>query len=257
MTLHHRLEGDAEAPVLVLSHSLGTRLEVWDPQLPDLTSRFRVLLYDHPGHGRSPLPPTGATLGDLADELVGLLDDLRLERASFCGSSLGGMVGMTFATRAPERLDRLVLACSGARMGSPAGWAERAATVRSRGMGAIAEAMLERWFTPAFHAADPESVERCRRMLLETSAEGYARCCEAIARFDLREELHTITAPTLVIAGADDPTMAPEDVELLGERIGDARVVVLPGGAHLPSIELADEFDRALHRHLEGAEAAA
>jgi 3-oxoadipate enol-lactonase len=170
---HHLQEGPEEAPVLVLSNSLGTTLEMWDEQAPALSERFRLLRYDHRGHGGSPVPPGPYKIEDLGRDVIALLDRLGVERFSFCGLSLGGMVGMWLASEAPERVERLVVCCTSARF-APDTFDSRARTVRANGVGAIADTVVERWFTPAFREGRPQVVEWARRMLLETPAEGYA-----------------------------------------------------------------------------------
>ncbi len=192
--MHHRLDGPADAPPLLLSNSLGTTLEMWDPQLPALATRFRLLRYDRRGHGRSPVPPGPYSIEDLGRDTLDLLDELGLARVSFCGLSIGGMVGMWLASEAPERIDRLVL-CSTAPVLPPREqWVERAATVRAEGVAAIADAALDRWFTPL---APRSLVDTFRTMLVETTAEGYAGCCEALADLDLRNRLAAIEARPL------------------------------------------------------------
>jgi 3-oxoadipate enol-lactonase len=255
VTVHHRFDGDAAAPVLVLAGSLGTTNAMWEPQLAALAERFRVLRYDHPGHGDSPVPDGPLSIEDLGVGVLALLDDVGLERVSFCGLSLGGMVGMWLARHAPERVDRLVLCCTSARFAPPERWTERAATVRRHGLAAVADTVLERWFTPRFREREPEAVERYRGMLLSTPAEGYARCCEVVRDADLREAVGAIVAPTLVIAGTEDPAVAPDDIRLLAERIAGARVVDLRA-AHLASVEQPEAFCRVLLGHLAAAVAA-
>jgi 3-oxoadipate enol-lactonase len=230
---------------LVLAGSLGATHEMWDPQLEAFEARFRkVVTYDHPGHGGASVPQTPITLDDLGRHVLALLDERELDRVSFCGLSLGGMVGMWLASRAPERIERLVLACTSARFAPPERWRERAATVRAHGLEAIADAALERWFTPAF-----EDRARYREMFVSNDPEGYARCCEAIAVADLRDDVGAIRAPTLVIAGDQDPSVPREDTQLLAEGIPDARVVTLPA-AHLASVERPTEFADAVLEHL-------
>jgi 3-oxoadipate enol-lactonase len=253
--VHARLEGEAGAPVVVLAGSLGSTLAMWEPQLAALTPRFRVLRYDHPGHGRTPPAAGPLDLDALADPLLALLDDLGLDRVSFCGLSLGGMVGMTLAARAPERLDRLVLCCTSPRLGTAESWADRASTVRRGGMEAIADTVVERWFTPGFRAADEGTVASYRAMLLSVEPESYARCCEAIGAFDARERLAAVAASTLVIAGAEDPAIPAEDSRLLAEGIPGARLVVLDRAAHLANVERPEEFGQAVVNHLTGREA--
>lgn len=250
MTLDHRLEGPEGADVLVLANSLGTTQGLWTRQLPALSERFRVLTYDHPGHGRSSLPDQPATVGILAAGVLGLLDELGLERVSFCGVSLGGMVGMALAHQAPERVDRVVLSCTSAYIGPPEGWHDRARVVRADGMNAIADAVVARWFTPELAQHDPETVARFRAMLVATPPEGYARCCEAIAGWDARERLADIAAPVLVVAGAEDPATPLEHAELIASRIPGARLRVLEGAAHLANVERAEAFTDAVLEHL-------
>ncbi len=252
MTLHHELAGPEGAPVLLLAHSLGTSLEMWEPQLPALSRRFRVLLYDQRGHGRSGVPTGPYTADELGRDALELLDRLGLERVSFCGLSLGGMIGMWLAAHAPDRLDRLVLCCTSARFG-PEGWDERAAAVRNGGVATIADAVLERWFTRRFHEERPAELERYRQMLASTPAEGYAGCCEAIRDWDVRDRLSSVSAPTLVVAGADDAATPPEQAQLIAGAIPDARVAVLPGAAHLANVEQPEAFDRAVLDHLGAA----
>ncbi len=250
MTLDHRLHGPEGAPVVVLSNSLGTTQELWERQLPALAQHFRILTYDHPGHGSSPLPELPCTVESLAHTLLALLDELEVERVSLCGVSLGGMVGMALALAAPERVERLVLACTSAYLGPPEGWTERARIVRSEGMAAIADSVVGRWFTPAFARDEPETVARFRAMLAATAPEGYARCCEAIGAWDARERISAIAVPVLVVAGEDDPATPVEHAELIAARVAGSRLVVLEGAAHLANVERSDAFTAAVLEHL-------
>ena len=256
MTLHHRFDGDPKAPVLLLSCSLGTTLALWEPQLRALGARFRVLRYDHPGHGGTPVPEGPQSLDDWGRGVLDLLDELGLQRVACAGLSLGGLVGMWLGSRAPERLTRLALCCTAARFPPPARWDERAAIVRSDGVEGVAEAVLERWFTPGLRASSPELVEHYRRMLLSIPAEGYARGCDVVRDADLRGHLGSIPVPTLVLAGSDDPAVTPHDVGELVDGIPDARVVRLRRAAHLANAEQPDAFTAALLDHLEVAAAA-
>ncbi len=207
--LHHEFRGKRGSPALVFTGSLGTDLTMWMPQAELLKPRFCTLRYDIRGHGRSPVPAGPYSIDDLGSDLLALLDRLGIERASLCGLSIGGMISMWVAAHAPERVERLVLCCTSAQLGPPSAWAERAATVRAEGVGAIADAVLARWFTPGFAEARPEVIERMRGILTATPPEGYAGCCEAIAEMDLRGDLPSVTAPTLVLAGSDDPATPP------------------------------------------------
>jgi 3-oxoadipate enol-lactonase len=249
--LDYRLHGRGGAPALVLANSLGTGQHLWSRQLPELAERFRVLTYDHPGHGASDLPEEPCTVEAFAQALLGLLDELALERVSFCGTSLGGMVGIALALEAPERVERLVLSCTSAYLGPPGGWAKRAQIVRSAGMEAIADAVVVRWFTPDFPRDHPETVARFHAMLVETPPEGYARCCAAVAVWDTRQRLSAISVPTLVVAGADDPAIPVEHAQVIASRIPGAHLLVLERAAHLANVERADEFTNAVLEHLE------
>ena len=250
MTLDHRLHGPEDGQLLVLSNSLGTTQELWDRQLPKLAQRFRVLTYDHPGHGSSELPEQPCTIEALARALVELLDELGLDRVSICGLSIGGMVAMALAVEAPERIERLVLACTSAYLGQPEHWHERARVVRADGLEAIADAVVRRWFTPELAQDEPETAARFRAMLTATPPEGYARCCEALASWDARAQISAIAAPTLVVAGAEDRATSIEHAELVVSRIEGSRLRVLEGAAHLANVERADEFTSAVLEHL-------
>ena len=239
--IHYRLEGPAGRPVLVLSHSLGTTLAMWGPQIPPVSGRFRVLRYDSRGHGESAVTPGPYTIERLARDVLALLDGLGIQRPHFCGLSMGGMVGMWLGAHAPERLERLVLCNTAARIGPPEIWDTRIANVRKSGMDPIATPVLGRWFTPAFHERMPGAIEGMRRMLIETSVEGYVGSCAAIRDADLGEALSRIRARTLVIAGTHDAATPPADGRFLAERIQGARYVEL-AAAHLSNIEAPERF---------------
>lgn len=243
MSLHHRIDGDGDR-ALVLAGSLGSTFAMWEPQLAALTDRFRVVRFDHPGHGGSPLLDV-RTVGGIAAEIASLLDGLGLERVSFCGLSLGGAVGMRLALDRPELLDRLVLCCTSMRFATPDFWEERIRAVREAGVEAIADAVLERWFTPGFG-----DVRRYREMLVSTPREGYARCCEGLRDWDVRGRLGGVRAPTLVVAAADDPSTPPEGLEAIAAEIPDARLVLIDDARHLVNVERADEVNEALRSFL-------
>jgi 3-oxoadipate enol-lactonase len=223
--------------VLVLPSSLGTTSALWDTTA-DSWSDFRLLPYDQRGR---------ASIEELGGDLIRLLDEQGVDRASVCGLSLGGATAMWVAANAPDRIDRLVLACTSARFGDPGQWHERAATVRERGLEAIADATLARWLTAA---APAEVVERFRRMLVATPREAYASCCEALARWDFRRRLGEIRAPTLVIGAAEDPATPPPHAELLASGIPGARLEILERAAHLANVEQPAAFAGLVSAHL-------
>lgn len=249
--LNYSLEGPEDAPVLVLSNSLGTTLDMWDEQASALREQFRLLRYDHRGHGGSSVLSGPYTIRDLGSDVLALLDALGIERFSFCGLSIGGLVGMWLASEVPQRVDYLVLCCTSARFEPPDAFDSRAKTVRSDGVGAIADAVVERWFTPEFRASHPEVVEWGGSMLRKAPTEGYAGCCEAVRDADLRDRLGVIGAPTLVIAGADDLAAPVDKAELIRDSIPNARLLVIEGAAHLANVEQPEEVTRALLEHLE------
>jgi 3-oxoadipate enol-lactonase len=250
MEVEYTLEGPDDAPVVAFSNSLGTTGVMWDAQASALSRAFRVLRYNARGHGGTPAPPGPYTIEDLAGDVLDLLDRLELERVSFCGLSIGGMTGMWLGVHASERIDRLAICCTGMQLPTAEMWTERAALVRREGMDSVIDATMERWFTPGFPERSPEVVGRIREIFLSTDPEGYAGCCEALAEFDMRGRLEAITAPTLVIAGEDDPVGTPERAAAIGEEIEGSRVVVLPEARHLAAVEQADAVTRELEQLL-------
>jgi 3-oxoadipate enol-lactonase len=235
---------------IVLSNSLGTTSALWDAQVPALERHFRVVRYEHRGHRGPDVPQGPYTVEELARDVIALLDRLELEQVSFCGLSLGGMVGMSRALPAPVRVDRLVLCCTSAYLGPAETWTERARLVRAEGPEAVADSVLGRWFTEGFHVEQPQTVAQFRELLVSTPREGYAACCEAVGQWDARENLHALSAPTLVIAGAEDPATPPEYGQLIADGILEARLVVLAGAAHLANVEQPNAFNEALFDHL-------
>jgi 3-oxoadipate enol-lactonase len=243
---HARADGPAGAPAIVFSSSLGTNLELWSAQAEALAPSFRVVRYDHRGHGGTPAGDGAFDIADLAGDVLELAGSLGLERFSFVGISLGGAVGQWLGANAPERLERLVLACTSPRFANAESYGVRAAQVRAGGLEPLAEASLGRWLGPD---PDPEQRKRLRSILLSTPREGYAACCEAIAGWDFRSELGRIAAPTLTIAGANDPSTPPAELETIAAAVPGARSVVLDG-YHLVNVDRADAFTAAVREHL-------
>ncbi|MFJ6153398.1 3-oxoadipate enol-lactonase [Micromonospora profundi] len=249
--LHTTVDGPADAPVLLLGSSLGTTGAMWEPQAAVLAKGFRVIRYDHLGHGRSAVPSGPYTMDLLGCELLRTLDDLDVPWVHYAGLSLGGMVGMWLAAHAPDRVRRLALLCTSASLGPPEQWRDRAATVRAVGLEAVADAVVARWFTPGFAAGRPDVVATHRAMLTATSPAGYAASCEAIATMDLRPDLARIDAPTLVVAGADDRATSVEHAREIVGRIPGARLAVVGAAAHLANVEQPGQVSRLLLDHFD------
>ncbi len=249
--VHAVVSGTTGAPAVVLSNSLGSTHRMWDAQLDALNERFLVVRYDTRGHGESPVPQGPYSIDDLADDVVALLDGLGIERAHVVGLSLGGMTAMRLAARNPARVDRVVLMCTGAQLPPASAWVDRAATVRAEGSVAVAAAVVERWFTADYLDTHPEVRAAHEAMVAATPPEGYAGCCEAIAELDLRQELSSITAPTLALAGAADPATPPAKLEELAAAIPDAQLLVVERAAHLANVERPGIVTPALITHLE------
>ncbi len=244
--LYHEVSGKPDAPTLMLSNSLASNLHMWDPQMPAFERHFRVIRYDSRGHGQSDAPEGDYTIETLTADAVGLLDYLRVGKAHFCGLSKGGMVGQRLATLHPDRVDRLVLCDTAAYMGPADLWKDRIELARSQGMAGIVDATIERWFTAPFRANAPRSIAKVRDMILTTPVAGFVGCCRAIQAMDQRETIGAITAPTLIIVGADDPSTTPEKAREIQERIAGSRLTVLPEAAHLANIEQEALFDAAV-----------
>jgi len=244
--LHYTLDGPPDAPVVVLGSSLGTGGAMWQPQMEALTASFRVLRYDHRGHGGSPVPPAPYSLADLGGDLVALLDILDLPRVRLGGLSLGGMVAMWVAANAPERVESLALLCTSAQLGPSSMWRERISLVRQGGVAAIADAIVARWFTPEFAVRHAGVVAWARRMLVTTPDEGYIGCCAAIEQMDLLASLASITVPALVIGAERDPATSPPHLEKIAAGIAGSRLELLPDAAHLANVEQPEAVSRLL-----------
>jgi 3-oxoadipate enol-lactonase/4-carboxymuconolactone decarboxylase len=251
--LYHEHAGPADAPVLLMGGSLGTRLAMWDPQLAALGARW-VIRFDHRGHGRSPAPPGPYSIADLGADALALMDRLGIERADYCGLSIGGMVGQWLAINAPERIGRLVLICTAPDTLNPDAFRDRARTVREAGTTeVVADAVVANWFTEPYATAHPDVIARHRQMIVDTPVEGYAACCEAIAGHNVRDGLSQITAPTLVIAGAQDRAIPPSQGEAIAAGIPGSRLQIIDPAAHIASVERADTVNALIAEHLDGA----
>lgn len=244
--LHYQLEGPKDAPVVLMSNSLGTALAMWDPQLPTLRDRFRTLRYDSRGHGQSAAPEGDYTIDLLADDARALLDGLDIERAHFVGLSKGGMVGQVLGARHGDRLASLTLCSTACHMAPKELWDGRVRAAREQGMAALVDQVVERWFTPGFRGSGNPAVDRVREMILRTPAEGYAACCAAIRDMDLRELIGKIRVPTMIVVGADDPATPPEKAEEIHARVEGSSLEVIDDAAHLLNIEQTVAFNHLL-----------
>ncbi|WP_371655638.1 MULTISPECIES: 3-oxoadipate enol-lactonase [unclassified Streptomyces] len=243
--LHHRCEGPAGGPVLVLGPALGTSTAVWDGVAPGLAATHRVVRWDLPGHGGSPaaLIGPGAGVGDLARLVLRLADSLGVRGFSYAGVSLGGAVGMWLAAHHPDRVDRLAVVCASADFGGREPWHERAGVVRREGMEPVAAGAAGRWFTPGFEAPGPLADLRA------ADPRGYAAACDALAGYDLRTELKKIAAPTLVVAGRADPVTPPAHARELADAVPGASLVEIAGASHLAPVERPEAVLAALRGH--------
>jgi 3-oxoadipate enol-lactonase len=247
--IHYEVDGDAGAPPLMLSNSLGTSLEMWQPQMTALAGRFRVIRYDSRGHGQSQVTPGPYSIAQLANDALGLLDELAIPRAHFCGLSMGGMVGMWIGINAPQRVDRLVLANTAAKIGTAEMWNARIDAVRKGGTASIASAVLARWFTSALLDTPTPMIAQMRSTFERTSADGYAASCAAVRDMDQRHLLGRIHAPALVIAGTEDFATPADDGRYAADHIPNSRYVELQA-AHLSNIQAAPAFTQALMQFL-------
>lgn len=251
VAVHYLDEGPSHAPVVVLSGSIGSNLHMWEPQLEPLRSAgFRVVRYDHRGHGDSPVPRGPYAIDEVSGDLLALLDRLDIARAHVVGLSLGGMVGIWLAQHAPDRVNTLVACCTSAKPGNPAMWTDRARQVREHGTAAIADDSVARWFTEQWRTDNPERARAMRQMTANTPDEGYASCCALLEHVDLTDRLPDIAAPTLVISGADDAALPPEHGRSIADGIRGARFEVVEHAAHLGNYEQPETFNDLLLAHL-------
>ncbi|WP_231422032.1 3-oxoadipate enol-lactonase [Pseudomonas sp. Leaf59] len=247
--LHYQLDGPADAPVLVLSNSLGTDLHMWDIQMPAFTRHFRVLRCDTRGHGKSLVTPGPYSIEQLGRDVLALLDGLGIQRAHFCGLSMGGLIGQWLGINAGTRLQRLVVCNTAAKIGTPEVWDPRIETVLRDGaaaMVALRDASIARWFTADFAAANPHQAQQITDMLANTSPEGYAANCAAVRDADLRAQLVSIKVPTLVIAGTEDAVTPPAGGHFIQNHVQGAEYVEFYA-AHLSNVQAGAAFsDRVI-----------
>ena len=251
ITFHYTIEGSG--PWVTLSHSLTTDSSMWNELAVALAPTFTVLRYDTRGHGKSSAPDGAYSFEQLAADVLGLLDALKIEHTHFVGLSMGGMIAQHLALLAPQRLHRLVIASSTSRVPPEAGplWDERIAIARSQGCAGLVEGTLGRWFTPGFRAARPDLMARIAALIAATPVAGYVGCAEAIRRLDITDHLPAIAKPTLVVVGADDPGTPPAASEVIAAGIPGARLEIISSASHLCCIEQPELFNRLIRDFLE------
>jgi len=248
--INYELAGPANAPALVLSNSLGSNFAMWDAQMPAFAKTHRVLRYDTRGHGQSEVTAGPYTFEQLARDVLALADSLKIDKFHFCGLSMGGLTGLWIALHEPTRLYKLVLCSTGAKIGTADAWNTRIEAVRKNGTKSIAAATMERWFTAPFREREPQTVERIQNTLANTNSEGYIACCEALRDTDLREQIASISVPTLVISATHDPAAPPTDGKFLAKEIKGPRYVELDA-AHLSNIEQHEKFTQEVSQFLQ------
>ncbi|HLU79421.1 MAG TPA: 3-oxoadipate enol-lactonase [Burkholderiaceae bacterium] len=248
------LSGPHDAPVLIFSNSLGTPLEMWEGQAAQFSATHRVVCYDTRGHGGSPVTPGPYTFDMLGDDVLAIMDALGVQRAAFCGVSMGGHTALWLGVHAPDRLTGIAVCNSAARIGTAEGWAERAESVRRNGvegMKALAASAPERWFTPGFVQANPALVRRTQSWIEDIDPIGYAACCDALGQSDLRPFLGTLGVPALLLAGDSDPVTTVADARAMHEAIPGSKLVSV-AASHLSNLEAPEAFNRELAHFLEG-----
>ncbi|MEV0844843.1 alpha/beta fold hydrolase [Streptomyces sp. NPDC049954] len=247
-TLQYRFDGPEDAPVLVLGPSLGTTWHMWDRQVPELTRHWRVLRFDLPGHGGAGAYPADS-VGELSDRLLHTLDLAGVRHFGYAGCAFGGAIGADLALRFPQRVASLALVATSPRFGTADEYRRRGVVVRTNGLDPVARSSPERWFTPAFAAAQPAITDWAVQMVRTTDPGCYIAACEALATWDVRQSLARITLPTLVVVGAEDQVTGPGQARTLVAGISDARLALVPGAAHLAPVEQPAAVTDLLVRH--------
>ena len=243
-TLYYRFDGPEHGPVVMLSNSLASGLTMWDLQIGALVEAgYRVLRYDSRGHGMSAVPEGPYSIDLLVRDAVGLMDAFGLEKVHFCGLSMGGMVGQMLGVRHGDRLISLMLCDTSAHLAPREIWDERIELVRKNGMGAVADVTIDRWFTKAGQERLPAEIEKVRQMILNTPADGFCACCEAIRDMDQRESIRTISTRALVVVGENDPGTPVSASELIHDRIASSDLKVIPEAAHFVNVEQTSVFN--------------
>ena len=244
--INYQTFGDASQPAIIFSNSLGTQFNMWQPQISFFEKKFYVICYDTRGHGASSAPQGPYSIEQLGTDVVHLLDHLNIEKASFCGISMGGLTGQWLAIHHPERFNHVIVCNTAAKIGQEQAWNDRAQLVREQGLKPIAETAASRWFTEPFIRSNTAIVESLSNDLGAGSPEGYASCCEALAKADVREQMKNITIPTLVVAGQKDPVTTVADAQYLVNQIPNSQLIEI-NASHISNIECPENFSHALN----------
>jgi len=247
----YRIDGPAQAPVVVMSNSLMSSLHMWDDTVPALTDRYRVVRYDTRGHGQSQVTAAPYSIALLAADLVGLMDALGIAKAHLVGLSMGGMVCQFVGANQPERVRSLSLCDTASEMPPRTLWEERFATARAQGLGGLVDNTIKRWFVSSFITAQPQKIAAIRTMILGTSFQGYIGCGSAVRDMAQTTMLLKIKAPTLVLVGREDPACTVEQATVLHRVIDGSRLEIIDNAAHLSNIEQAAEFNRLVRGFLD------
>ncbi|GEL11032.1 4-carboxymuconolactone decarboxylase /3-oxoadipate enol-lactonase [Flavobacterium glycines] len=251
MKTNYKISGTPNSPVLVFSNSLGADNSMWDELIPFLLPYFQVLQYDSRGHGGSEITTEPYTIALLGQDVIDLLDELKIEKAYFCGLSMGGLIGQWLGIHHPDRFSKIIIANTAAKIGDAEAWNSRIEIINKSGLEAIVAATMERWFTKGFHAKNPKRVSETKAMFLNTDVLGYANCCAAVRDADFRADLHKITSKILVITGDEDTVTNIEHAEFLVKQIPDATLSILPA-RHLSATELPEQFALLLIQFIVG-----
>lgn len=248
--INYQTFGDATKPALIFSNSLGTNFKMWQAQIDFFQQDFFVICYDTRGHGASSAPQGPYSIDQLGQDVVNLLDHLNVEKTAFCGISMGGLTGQWLAIHRPERFNQVVVCNTAAKIGQEQAWNDRAALVREQGLQPIASTAASRWFTEPFIQSNATVVNNLQNDLAAGSAEGYASCCEALAKADVREQLKDITVPVLVVAGQQDPVTTVVDGQFMVERIANSQLFEI-NASHISNVELPNEFNQAVKQFIQ------
>ena len=249
LRMRYEFSGLESGPVVVFSHPLGTDLTMWDGQAADFGKKFRVLRYDKRGHGGSSSPAGPYTIEQMGRDAVALLDHLKLDKVNYCGLSIGGQTGMWLGANAPERLNKLILSNTAAKIGNDDGWNARIEAVKKGGVKSVSKVVIDRWFTPEFQAKAPAEIEKIRAVFERSNETGYIGCCEAVKTFDFREKVGGVRVPTLLIAGTHDPATTPADTKFVADHIAGSKFVEL-SASHLSNIEQREGYSAAVAEFL-------